>query len=96
MDIGYGKAIIRKKPRNQEKSTWSVYIKTHSLVIGKMIGRFHTHQDGEIKVMKYLTGSDAENRNTCIKLNCYSIWGNNLVASIIKVIPFLRIYPIEM
>lgn len=51
------------------------YEETRLLVISKMTGRFHTHQDGGIRVIKYLTGRAAKNRNIYVKLNCYSILG---------------------
>lgn len=34
---------------------------TNSIVISKITG-FHTHQNGEIRVIKYLAGRDSEDR----------------------------------
>lgn len=63
MDSGYGKAITAEK----KMQAVSIHEETHSLVISKMMGRFHIHQVGEVRVIKYLTGRDAENLKAGVK-----------------------------
>lgn len=47
--------------RKKSRQSVSIHEETHSLVISKMMGRFHIQQVGEVRVVKYFTGRDAEN-----------------------------------